>query len=44
MSEQSVKVKKIMKSNNKININKTAKITGNAIQDDETFKAEGGFV
>lgn len=29
---------------NKIDINKIAKITGNAIQDDETFKTEGGFV
>lgn len=44
MSEEKIKKKKIMKSNNKININKIAKITGNAIQDDETFKAEGGFV
>lgn len=29
---------------NKIDIDKIAKITGNAIQDDETFKTEGGFV
>ena len=33
-----------MEVKNEMNINKIAKITGKAIQDDETFKSEGGFV
>lgn len=29
---------------NELDINKVARITGTAIQDDETFKSEGGFI
>lgn len=33
-----------MEVKNEMNIHKIAKITGKAIQDDKTFKSEGGFV
>lgn len=39
-----IKEKNKIMEYNKIDIDKIAKITGNAIQDDETFKTEGGFV